>query len=194
MKKAFRQRLSYANVMATIAVFFALGVGSVYAASKISGKQIKRNSIPANRLTKAARASLRGQRGPRGLQGPPGQTGQTGQTGAAATKLWANVTNSSGTPTLVNGSGATGVASAGDAQTQVTFNQDVRGCSYQATGWLNSTTNGGSTYVNPPIVVVERGPNTSAVPANAVDVQTYTGTTGALGSNTNYAFTVAVFC
>ena len=43
-------RLSYANLMATIAVFLALGVGTVYAASKINGKQIKANSIPGNRL------------------------------------------------------------------------------------------------------------------------------------------------
>lgn len=42
-------RLSYANVMATTAVFIALG-GSAYAASKINGKTIKVKSIPGNRL------------------------------------------------------------------------------------------------------------------------------------------------
>jgi hypothetical protein len=49
MMKRVRSRLTYANVMATIAVFIALG-GTVYAAAKINGKQIKPNSIPANRL------------------------------------------------------------------------------------------------------------------------------------------------
>ena len=39
-----RGRLSYANVMATIAVFVALG-GSSYAAVKITGKDIKDESI-----------------------------------------------------------------------------------------------------------------------------------------------------
>jgi hypothetical protein len=47
--KRLRDRLTYANVMATIAVFIALG-GSAYAASKINGKTIKIKSIPGNRL------------------------------------------------------------------------------------------------------------------------------------------------
>lgn len=47
--KRLTDRLNYANVMATIAVFIALG-GSAYAASKINGKAIKVKSIPGNRL------------------------------------------------------------------------------------------------------------------------------------------------
>jgi hypothetical protein len=41
--------LSFSNVIACLALFIALG-GSVYAASKINGKQIKANSIPGNRV------------------------------------------------------------------------------------------------------------------------------------------------
>jgi hypothetical protein len=41
--------LSFSNVVACLALFIALG-GSVYAAGKISGKQIKRNSLPGNRI------------------------------------------------------------------------------------------------------------------------------------------------
>jgi hypothetical protein len=41
--------LSFSNVVACLALFVALG-GSVYAAGKISGKQIKRSSLPGNRL------------------------------------------------------------------------------------------------------------------------------------------------
>ena len=41
--------LSFSNVVACLALFIALG-GSVYAAGKISGKQIKRNSVPGNRI------------------------------------------------------------------------------------------------------------------------------------------------
>ncbi|MCO5326487.1 MAG: hypothetical protein M9964_05430 [Solirubrobacterales bacterium] len=44
-----RARLTYANVMATVAVFIALG-GGAYAAAKINGNSIKKNSIPSNRL------------------------------------------------------------------------------------------------------------------------------------------------
>jgi len=45
----FRQFLSFSNVVAVVALFFALG-GTVYAAGKISGSQIKPKSIPGNRL------------------------------------------------------------------------------------------------------------------------------------------------
>jgi hypothetical protein len=44
-----RGKLTYANVMATVAVFLALG-GGAYAAS-INGKTIKAKSLPGNRVT-----------------------------------------------------------------------------------------------------------------------------------------------
>lgn len=51
---ALRKRLSYANVMATIAVFVALG-GSAYAAiqlpkNSVGGKQLKKNSVTAAKI------------------------------------------------------------------------------------------------------------------------------------------------
>ena len=65
-----RKQLTFANVVSVITLFIALG-GVCYAASKINGKTIKQNSIPANRLTQSARTSLQGQ------QGPPGSNGAT---------------------------------------------------------------------------------------------------------------------
>ena len=47
-----RSRLTYANVVATLALFLALTGGAVWAANKINGKQIKKNSIPGNRIKK----------------------------------------------------------------------------------------------------------------------------------------------
>jgi hypothetical protein len=44
-----RKVLTFSNVVAFVALFVALG-GSVYAAGKINGKQIKPSSIPGNRL------------------------------------------------------------------------------------------------------------------------------------------------
>jgi hypothetical protein len=44
-----RPRITFSNVVALLALFFALG-GTVYAAAKISGKTIKPKSIPANRI------------------------------------------------------------------------------------------------------------------------------------------------
>ena len=49
MLRKLRQRLTYANVMSTLAVFIALG-GSSYAAYTISGSSIKNRSISAKKL------------------------------------------------------------------------------------------------------------------------------------------------
>jgi hypothetical protein len=49
MQNTLRKRLTYANVMSTLAVFLALG-GSSYAALKISGRNIENRSIPAKKL------------------------------------------------------------------------------------------------------------------------------------------------
>jgi hypothetical protein len=93
-------RISPGSVLGLIALFVALG-GVSYAAVKINGANIQNNSIPgaklrngavtnnkvranslqANRLTAAARASLRGAQGPRGAPGPQGLRGERGERG-----------------------------------------------------------------------------------------------------------------
>ena len=45
-------RITYANVVATLALFLALAGGTVWAANKINGKQIKKYTIPGNRIKK----------------------------------------------------------------------------------------------------------------------------------------------
>ncbi len=49
MIEAFRRRLTFANTLAVIALFISLG-GTVYAAGKLSGSQIRVRSLPGNRL------------------------------------------------------------------------------------------------------------------------------------------------
>jgi hypothetical protein len=49
VRTRLRQRLTYANVMSTLAVFIALG-GSSYAALTINGSDIQNRSIPAKKL------------------------------------------------------------------------------------------------------------------------------------------------
>jgi hypothetical protein len=49
MLSALAGRLSYANVMSTLAVFIALG-GSSYALTRIDGKQVKNRSISGKKL------------------------------------------------------------------------------------------------------------------------------------------------
>jgi hypothetical protein len=105
-------RITYANVVATLALFLALG-GTSYAALKITGKQVtdrtltardvKRNSLTGTEIkdgsltakdfkngalapvsaSSAGAAGPTGDAGPAGPQGPKGDTGATGATGAA---------------------------------------------------------------------------------------------------------------
>ena len=81
--------LTHANVMATVAVFIALG-GASYAAvrlpkNSVGAKQIKKEAVTPAKLSVASRAALMGPIGPGGAtgpQGPEGEKGDRGETGA----------------------------------------------------------------------------------------------------------------
>lgn len=49
-----RKRLTYANVMSSIAIFFVLGGGAAYAAKKIGSNQLKANSVTTAKIKKNA--------------------------------------------------------------------------------------------------------------------------------------------
>src|SRR5919205_1265844 len=81
-----RQKLSYANVTATLALFIALG-GSSYAALRlprnsvgsaqirtgaVHSSEVKNRSLRTADLSPSARRALRGTAGPAGPQGPAG--------------------------------------------------------------------------------------------------------------------------
>jgi hypothetical protein len=51
---ALRKRLTYANVIATIALFLALTGGMVWAAGKIGSKRLKANSVTAGKIKRNA--------------------------------------------------------------------------------------------------------------------------------------------
>jgi hypothetical protein len=51
MLKLLRGRITFSNVVALVALFFALG-GTVYAAGHLSGKVVKKGSLPGNRVKK----------------------------------------------------------------------------------------------------------------------------------------------
>jgi len=101
--KLLRVRLTYANVMATIAVFLAFG-GGAYAATQlpknsVGTNQLKKEAVTPGKLSAAARSTLTGAvgavgatgatgaagavgpRGPRGLQGDTGVPGEPGEEG-----------------------------------------------------------------------------------------------------------------
>jgi len=79
MKKTLRGRLTYANVIATLALFIALG-GGAYAATQlpknsVGPRQIKKGAVTPAKLNKASKRRLKGPRGAQGLQGPQGAAG-----------------------------------------------------------------------------------------------------------------------
>jgi hypothetical protein len=98
MLHATLSRLTYANVMATIAVFIALG-GGAYALSvprnSVGAKQISRNAVGAAEITKGAVRSSEVKNSSllaadfkpgellQGPAGPPGRDGVNGVNGAA---------------------------------------------------------------------------------------------------------------
>ena len=49
-----RERLTYANVMSTIAVFLALGLGGAYAADKITSKDIAKSAVTSKAIKNKA--------------------------------------------------------------------------------------------------------------------------------------------
>ena len=52
--KQIRQRLTYANVMSSIAVFLVLGGATAFAATKIGANQLKANSVLTGKIKKEA--------------------------------------------------------------------------------------------------------------------------------------------
>src|SRR5689334_21573147 len=170
-----RTRLTYANVMATIAVFIALG-GSSYAGFKlpknsvgareirsgaVRSSEIKDRSVAPDDLAPSTRAALVGERGPQGPRGATGSTGPAGAQGPAGASYWAAI-DSGGRPargnsTLSNHDPDTGVY-------HLRWAVDVSVCG--ATVTLASVP-GGVTSVPPP------GRATSTPEAGGLAVLTY---------------------
>ncbi|MFT4049409.1 MAG: collagen-like protein [Solirubrobacterales bacterium] len=86
-----RRHLTYANVMATLAVFIALGgvgyAAGVLPANSVGSRQLKDKSVSLKKISVGARNALHGATGAvgpigqRGADGAPGPTGATGVRG-----------------------------------------------------------------------------------------------------------------
>lgn len=93
---SFRRHLTYANVVATLALFLVLAGGSAVAASKlidgsrlrnesVTGMKIRNGSVQLADLSPAARKALRGAKGERGADGAAGAAGRDGTNGTNGT-------------------------------------------------------------------------------------------------------------
>ncbi len=83
---AIRKRLTYANVIATAALFLALGGAAVAATqlprNSVGTGQLKPEAVTAGKIARKARNQLRGNQGPQGPKGATGKTGAAGKAGA----------------------------------------------------------------------------------------------------------------
>ena len=116
MPAGLRTRLTYANVMATVAVFIALG-GSSYAALKppkgsvgpaqlrknaVTSPKVKPGSLLVSDFRRSQRSRLRGPQGSAGQQGPAGAPGPPGAAGTAT--AYGRISGFSPTPTIASAS------------------------------------------------------------------------------------------
>jgi hypothetical protein len=186
--KRLRGKLTYANVVATLALFLVLAGGTAFAASEmlpknsVGSKQIKKAAVTPAKLSMAAKATLtgpagaKGATGPQGPKGDPGITGEPGakgEPGQSATTLWAVVSGGSGG--LVRSSGVTSSHKRNTGEFEVFFDRDVSSCSYQVT--MASTA--GEAVAEPKTAI-----------ADGVFVETF-NSAGTLADKTFY---LAVFC
>ena len=104
-----RKRISYANVISTLALVLVVGGGSAVAASQfgketIGANAIKKESIGPGKLNKAAKNALQGPAGPTGAKGAAGAAGAAGPQGpqgpqgpAGSARAYGAVINGNGT-------------------------------------------------------------------------------------------------
>jgi len=131
---SIRSRLTYANVIATIALFVALG-GVSYAAvqlakNSVKAKQIAPNAVGSSEIKDGAvgpseldsegLAGVTGDKGPQGDKGPTGDKGLQGDPGpiGGLTKIVARMDNDGPTSSPSTGGAATPVATTGGTWTQ----------------------------------------------------------------------------
>lgn len=158
--------LSFSNVVACLALFVALG-GSVYAAGKISGTQIKPKSIPGNRLK--AKTLTAKQVKPHSLTGAQIQAGSlTGAQIGAGSLTGAQIKSGSLTGTQIDTSTlsnvtASKVSSIQYATATVALTGSEAGNAGTATCPVGTNVTGGGAAVNneEEDFVNDSGPNSS---------------------------------
>src|SRR4029077_7914901 len=92
--ETLRSKLTYANVVASLALFLVLAGGTAFAATQmlpknsVGAKQLKKGAVTAVKLSKSAQQALvgaPGAQGPSGMAGAPGAAGSAGTPGTRET-------------------------------------------------------------------------------------------------------------
>jgi Collagen triple helix repeat (20 copies) len=86
-----RGKLTYSNVVATLALFLVLAGGTAFAASQlekesVGSRQLKKEAVTPPKLSQKAKAALTGPAGPAGPAGAKGATGAQGPKGDPGVK------------------------------------------------------------------------------------------------------------
>jgi hypothetical protein len=180
--KLIRAHATYANVMASIAVFVAIG-GTSYAAitlppDSVGQKQLKSRSVGSTEIkNRTIRLQDLARKTRDSLTGPRGPAGPVGPAGAAAVELRASINSAGG---FVAGN-ATSSDSPGVGKHVIGFSRGLAGCTPIA-----------SLARNPGGLVVDPGPGfvTVGIEGDAVAVHTYR----ADGTPSYLPFNVIVAC
>ncbi len=117
MFRRLRPHLTYANVVASLALFIALG-GASYAAiqlppGSVGTQQLKNHAVTLVKIGREARGALRGRPGPLGPGGPRGPVGPKGPQGPPGTTRAFGEVRADGTLTESRGAPSVTHASAG---------------------------------------------------------------------------------
>src|SRR4051812_369319 len=91
MPSWMRRRLTYANVIATVALFLALNVGAYAAikipANSIGSAQLKNKAVTPKKVSPSAIKLFKGKKGQKGFNGAKGLPGPAGAQGPGGTAV-----------------------------------------------------------------------------------------------------------
>lgn len=179
-----RRHLTYANVIATLALFLALG-GSAIAARQYVITSTKQIAPKVRTALKGARGATGpagargpvGERGPTGERGPEGPAGAAGAAGAAGTALAYGLVARNGTLDATIRKGVASISTPGSGEYCIVPADGVSFAGKRAIATLD-------TFTSDSNAIIATKNNGGACPAGALQVATAT-LTGLGGSGTS---------